>query len=222
MSTHGQQERESDATAALEPRAARDGARLLVQSPRRLYLYWSFAHDPRATLRRAFGELSDRFEIAARLVDQETGDAETIAAARGRSLWLDAAPGRAYRAEIGFAAEGLPFVRVLASNAVETPTDSISLKADDDETFRAGAQDFARLLAASGFAEQARAFAANAAARTSSDGMNAATFGEITANEDDVAAARTRMIAASSPSRAASSASFRVAPSSPPRVARRA
>lgn len=215
MTAHAQQEREGDAAAAAGSPAQRDEARLLVQSPRRLYLYWSFARDPRATLRRAFGGLADRFEIAARLVDQESGDAETIPVARVQSLWLDAAPGRAYRAEIGFAAEGLPFVRVLESDAVETPPDAISRATDDDETFRTHSQDFARLLAASGFVEHARAVEAT------DDGACTPSGDEIAASVDDITASRTRLVAASSPPRAASPSSFRVAAWSPSRVALR-
>ncbi|MCA1816900.1 MAG: DUF4912 domain-containing protein [Acidobacteria bacterium] len=216
MTAHAQDEREGDATAAVESPAPRDEARLLVQSPRRLYLYWSFAHVPRATLRRAFGQLADRFRVAARLVDQESGVAAAATPANGRSLWLDAAPGRSYRAEIGFVAEGLPFVRALASNAVETPPDAISRATDGDETFRTDSQGFARMLAVSGFAQYARA------AEATDDQARAPSDDEIAASVDEITAGRARLAAASSPPHAASSASFRVAPSSMSRVARRA
>jgi hypothetical protein len=136
---------------------ARDAARLLVQSPHKLFLYFGFERDPRAALRHAFGVLAERFELGARLVDLEhDAIGEPIAAGGSDNLWLDARPRRAYRAEVGFFAEGLSFVCVLTSNVVETPPDAASELTDDAEDFHTDAQDFDRLLAASGFAARAR------------------------------------------------------------------
>jgi hypothetical protein len=144
--------------ASLPTPPPRDDVRLLVQSPRRLFLYWSFARDPRETLRRAFGESANGFELSARLIDiADDSIAQSIAADGATSLWLDAAPRRTYRAEIGFVAEGSPFVRVLTSAPIETPPDSASELIDDAADFHIDAHDFAQLLAVSGFAPLARA-----------------------------------------------------------------
>lgn len=139
---------------------ARDEARLLAQSPRKLFFHWSFARDPRETLRRALGDAGERFALAARLVDLESGAVEAFAgAAPEQSVWFEARPRRAYRAEVGFFAEGSPFVRVLASNVVETAPEAPSHLSDEGADFRVGSHDFARILAASGFAEPAAEFA---------------------------------------------------------------
>jgi hypothetical protein len=125
--------------------AARDEARLLVQSPHRLFFYWNFARDPRIALRRALGELAVRFELGARLVALEDDAPGEPISTHGREVWFDAKPHRAYRAEVGFHAEGLPFVRVLASNVARTPADTISALTDDDAAFQIGAADLSRL-----------------------------------------------------------------------------
>jgi hypothetical protein len=132
--------------------AARDEARLLVQSPRRLFLYWNFARDPRATLRRAFRASAERFELCARLVDLEEDAPGDFVGASGREVWFDARPHRSYSAEVGFYADGFPFVRVLTSNVAQTPADTISALTDASADFQIGVADLSRLLATSGFA----------------------------------------------------------------------
>ncbi|MCA1613517.1 MAG: DUF1957 domain-containing protein [Acidobacteria bacterium] len=59
-----------DSPADVRPGGApRDRARLLVQSPHRLFFYWSFARDPRPALRAALGEAAEQFGPAVRLVE---------------------------------------------------------------------------------------------------------------------------------------------------------
>ena len=130
--------------------AERDDARLLVQSPHTLFLYWSFARDPRAALGRALGASAALYEAGARLVDLEHDTYGDPVAARNRELWFDAQPHRTYRAEIGFFAAGLPFVRVLVSNVVQTPANTVSALTDDALQFHVDAADFQRLLLMSG------------------------------------------------------------------------
>jgi hypothetical protein len=133
---------------------ARDGARLLAQSPRVLFFYWSFARDPRGALRRALGAAGERLQLAVRLVDLEGEEVVTYAAApHGQSAWFEARPRRTYRAEVGFFAQGSPFVRLLASNVVETAPDEPSEVSDVAADFHVSPPDFARILAASGFSE---------------------------------------------------------------------
>jgi hypothetical protein len=149
---------------------ARDEARLLAQSPWKLFFYWSFARDPRETLRRALGGAGEGFGLAARLVDLESGAVEALVlATRDQSAWFEARPHRAYRAEVGFFAEGSPFVRVLSSNVVETAPDAPSQVSDEEPDFRVNSQRFALILAASGFVERASDFAHASTARVASD-----------------------------------------------------
>ena len=147
----------------LTSHAARDEARLLVQSPEKLFFYWSFARDPHPALSAALGDAAAEFRQAVRLVEPG-GDweGEPTAPAEGESsFWFDALPGRTYRAEVGFHAAGRPFVRVLSSNAVETPAAGVSAESDAEPEFEIGERDFARVLEGSGFT--------GAAHRSSSD-----------------------------------------------------
>jgi hypothetical protein len=134
---------------------AADRIRLLPQSPRRLYLYWEFERDPFETLERAFGAQGERYGLAVRLVDLETG-AETLHSAAGeRAQWFDAGPGRAYRADVGLYARGLPFIRLLSSAQAHTPRASVARSADGAPEFQVSAGDFARVLDDAGYAGDA-------------------------------------------------------------------
>jgi hypothetical protein len=130
----------------------RDFIQLLLQSPHRLYLYWTFARDPHATLREAFGELAAQYRLAVRLVKVESGEEFLLDAAGGeRAQWLEVYPRHVYRAEVGFHAAGRPFVRLLASNTVSTPPDRASQLSDTEREFQLGANEFAQLLGGAGY-----------------------------------------------------------------------
>jgi hypothetical protein len=135
---------------------APEEARLLVQSPRRLYLYWRFAREPRVLLREALGAAADHFSPAVRLVDATTGEEGAPAPADGSDYWFDVLPGRLLRAEVGFHGEGLPFVRLISSNTVETPPVGVSPVADAAPRFGAAEPEFERVLEATGFAAEER------------------------------------------------------------------
>ncbi|HLL76062.1 MAG TPA: DUF4912 domain-containing protein [Pyrinomonadaceae bacterium] len=139
--------------AAWQPR---DQARLLVQSPRRLFLYWRFARDPRELLREAIGPAAENFRPAVRLVDVASGEEGQPSPAEGGDYWFDVLPGRLLRADVGFYGEGLPFVRLLSSNTVETPAAGVSRAEDEAPEFRVAEQDFNRVLEATGFAAEER------------------------------------------------------------------
>ena len=135
---------------------APDEARLLVQSPRRLFLYWRFARDPRELLREALGPVAERFGPAVRLVDTTTGEEGEPAPAAGSDYWFDVLPGRLLRADVGFHGEGLPFVRLISSNTVETPAVGVSRAEDEAPEFRVAEPEFERVLEATGFAAEER------------------------------------------------------------------
>ena len=132
----------------------RDEARLLVQSPRRVFLYWRFARDPRELLRAALGPVAERLGPAVRLVDEATGEEGEPAPAEGGDYWFDVLPGRLLRAEVGFHGEGLPFVRLISSNTVETPAGGVSRVADGAPEFSVAEREFGRVLEATGFAAE--------------------------------------------------------------------
>ena len=130
--------------------------RLLAQSPRKLYLYWEFERDPFETLRRAFPHgQADRYTLAVKLVDLETGSETLHFASPTRSQWLDAQPGHAYRADIGFYARGSAFIRLLSSKASTTPRATVSRRADEAPEFHIVSDDFARVLDDAGYVSDA-------------------------------------------------------------------
>lgn len=137
----------------------RDDLQLLVQSPYRLYAYWQHAHDPQATLRRAVGAAADGYQLVVRLTDTEADTAHTDAAPPARNYWFDVLPGRAYRAEVGFAAADKPFIRLLASDIARTPRAGVAPESEEAPEFRADAGELAQVVNESGYAGDALALA---------------------------------------------------------------
>jgi hypothetical protein len=134
----------------------RDFIKLLLQSPSKLYLYWTFARDPHATLREAFGELAAQYRLAVRLVKVESGEEFFMDAPKERAQWFEVYPRHAYRADVGFHAANRPFVRLLSSDVVTTPPDSASHLSDEEHEFQVEADEFARLLYGAGYERYAR------------------------------------------------------------------
>ena len=142
---------------------ARDDMQLLVQSPYRLYAYWQHARDPFATLHRAFGATADGYQLTVRLIDTETGETRTDAATPARNYWYDVLPGRAYRAEVGFAATNRPFIHLLSSEVARTPPVGVAPLSDEALEFRVSTPEFARVVNEAGYAADALTVALEAA-----------------------------------------------------------
>lgn len=134
----------------------RDSIQLLLQSPNKLFLYWSFATDPRAALRSAFGELAAHYRLAVRLVKVESGEEFLLDAPRERMQWFEVYPRHVYRADVGFHAANRPFVRLLSSQEVRTPPDSASHMSADEREFEIKTEEFVRLLGGAGYESYAR------------------------------------------------------------------
>jgi hypothetical protein len=134
----------------------RDSIQLLLQSPNKLFLYWSFATDPRATLRAAFGELAAQYKLTVRLVKVESGEEFLLDATGERMQWFEVYPRHVYRADVGFHAANRPFVRLLSSSEVRTPPNSPSQMSDAEREFEVKAEEFARLLGGAGYESYAR------------------------------------------------------------------
>ena len=129
--------------------------RLLAQSPRRLFLYWEFKQDPFETLRRAFRWQAERYRLAVKLIDLETGSEVLHYAASTRSHWFDVQQDRSYRADVGFYAQGRAFIRLLSSTVTRTPRATVSRRADRRPEFRVSAGEFARVLDDAGYVSDA-------------------------------------------------------------------
>jgi hypothetical protein len=132
-------------------------ARLQIQSPTRLFFYWSVKDNPFQTLRRAIGgDAAKNYALVVKLLNETNGREEKIVPIEAEgSSWFDADAGASYRAEIGFYAPAHPFVRVMFSNHVETPRKSASSRWADAADWTISANDFAQVLDRSGFAHDA-------------------------------------------------------------------
>lgn len=129
-------------------------ARLLMQSPNRLYFYWFVGKNPFHTLNRALGE-STGYALVLKLVNLRTGYEEIHAVDSAGNWWFSVDADAEYRAEIGFYAVNRPYIRVLYSNTVTTPRKSPSPRTADTAEWRVPADKFARVLDAAGFARDA-------------------------------------------------------------------
>ncbi|HEY0083553.1 MAG TPA: DUF4912 domain-containing protein [Pyrinomonadaceae bacterium] len=148
----------------------RDFIQLLLQSPHRLHLYWTFARDPQATLREAFGELADGYRAAVRLIKVESGEEFLLDASSDQAQWFEVYPCHVYRAEVGFHAPGRPFIRLLSSNTVTTPTDRASHLMDEDREYELGETEFRQLLDGAGYERYARGLDTGAVQLAGQDG----------------------------------------------------
>ncbi len=132
----------------------RNRARLLLQSPNRLYFYWSVGKNPFHTLNRALGH-SGGYMLVLKLVNRATGDEDIYQADERGNWWFDVSADATYRAEIGFYSVNRPYIRILYSNDVTTPRKSPSPHSANASEWRVPASRFASVLDAAGFARDA-------------------------------------------------------------------
>lgn len=130
-------------------------ARLMMQSPTRLYLYWSIGGQSFHALQRVVGGAASHYRLALRLLDLRKETEELHAAEPDGSWWFDVRPDTEYRAEIGFYSVSRPFVRILFSNTIRTPRKSPSPHSAAEARWAVTTHKFAELLDASGFEEDA-------------------------------------------------------------------
>lgn len=131
-------------------------ARLQIQSPNRIFFYWSVKHNPFQTLHRAFpADCVQDYKFSIKLVNLNSKTEEVYPVEAVGSWWFDVDPNTSYRAEVGFSAPRRPFVRLMYSNAVETPRAEPSPNRDLSTQFRVSANQFAEVLDASGYAQDA-------------------------------------------------------------------
>lgn len=131
-------------------------ARLQVQSPTRLYFYWSLKQNPWQQLRAVFGPELGSYALVVKLRNL-TKETENIHPIETQGEWWfdDAEPDMEYMAEIGFYAINRPYFRVLYSNSVKTPRRSPSTHPATESRWTVSATKFAEVLDASGFTRDA-------------------------------------------------------------------
>lgn len=129
-------------------------ARLQMQSPNRIYFYWSFKENPFKILSRIFGNQTN-YQLIAKLINRTRNQEEFFPIDTAGSAWFDVDADAVYQVEVGFYAVNRPFVRVLFSNTLETPRKNPSPRRDYTEYFAVSADQFAKVLDVSGFRQDA-------------------------------------------------------------------
>ena len=138
------------------PELKRDNrARLQMQTPTRLYFYWSVRENPWHTLRNVFGDDLGSYTLVVKLIDNKTGREEIKQCEAEGNWWFDVEPDGEYQAEIGFYAPNRPYFRIVYSNTIATPRRSPSPRAATESDWTVSANKFAEVLDVAGFSRDA-------------------------------------------------------------------
>ncbi len=126
-------------------------ARLQMQTPTRLYFYWSVKENPWALLKNVFGDDLGSYALVVKLIDKKRGFEEIHQVDAAGNWWFAVEPDGSYEAEIGFYAPNRPYFRILHSNTVETPRRRPSPRAATEADWVVTANEFAEVLDIAGF-----------------------------------------------------------------------
>lgn len=140
---------------ALPPLPQINRARLQVQSPNRIFLYWSLAGNPFATLQKAFGNRATNYNLVIKFRNLSHGGEQLFPIGREGNWWFDAQPNARFQVDLGLFAQNRPFIRLFSSNAVETPRSAPSPRADTEADWQVSRVQFARVLDVSGYTHDA-------------------------------------------------------------------
>ncbi|HEX9926912.1 MAG TPA: DUF4912 domain-containing protein [Pyrinomonadaceae bacterium] len=130
-------------------------ARLQVQSPNRIFLYWSLAGNPFATLQKAFGNRATNYNLVLKFRNLSHGGEQLFPVGQQGNWWFDAQPNARFQVDLGLFAQNRPFIRLFSSNAVETPRSAPSPRADTEADWQVSRIQFARVLDVSGYTHDA-------------------------------------------------------------------
>lgn len=130
-------------------------ARLLMQTPNRLYFYWSIKNNPYQTLQKTFQGDTGNYQLVAKIVNQKNEYEQIFPVETEGNWWFSVEPNASYRAEVGFFAVNRPYIRIIFSNVLETPRKSPSPRVATDADFAVTAQEFSEVLDIAGFKQDA-------------------------------------------------------------------
>ena len=99
-------------------------AKLLMQTPNRLYFYWSIKSNPYQILQKAFQGNTGSYQLVAKIVNQKNEQEQIFPVETEGNWWFNVEPNASYRAEVGFYAPNRPYIRIIFSNTIETPRKS--------------------------------------------------------------------------------------------------
>jgi hypothetical protein len=140
---------------ALPPLPQINRARLQVQSPNRIFLYWSLSGNPFATLQKAFGNRATNYNLVLKFRNLSHGGEQIFPVGREGNWWFDAQPNARFQVDVGLFAANRPFIRLFSSNAVETPRSAPSPRIDTEADWQVSRVQFARVLDVSGYTHDA-------------------------------------------------------------------
>lgn len=135
--------------------AAENRAYLQMQSPNRIFFYWSIKNDSFETLRRALGSRADYYGLAGKLINLTNSTEQIFPVEANGNWWFNVEPNSEYRAEIGFYTPNRPFIRLIFSNTLQTPRSAPSPNTDYTEYFAVTPKQFAEVLDSAGFSQDA-------------------------------------------------------------------
>ncbi len=130
-------------------------ARLLMQTPTRLYFYWSVRQNPWQQLKSVFGDDLGSYTLVLKLTDLKRGTEEIQPCEAEGNWWFAVEPDSEYQAEIGFYAVNRPYFRIIYSNTIQTPRRSPSPRPASDAKWTVSANKFAEVLDVAGFSRDA-------------------------------------------------------------------
>ncbi len=130
-------------------------ARLLMQSPNRLFFYWSMKNNPFQTLGKILNGQESSYQLVAKFVNQKNDYERIVPVEAEGNYWFDAESDAVYQAEIGFYAVNRPYFRIIYSNTVETPRKTPSPRQASEADWAISAAHFAEVLDNSGFTRDA-------------------------------------------------------------------
>jgi hypothetical protein len=159
-------------------------ARLQMQSPTRLYFYWSLRQNPWQQLRAVFGADLGSYALVVTLKNLTAGTEEISPAEPQGEWWFDVEPDAEYQAEIGFYAVNRPYFRVLYSNNVTTPRRNPSPHPASEARWTVSATKFAEVLDASGFSRDAFDVAIAGDDHLSAEHRTKAAFSQFVGDDD--------------------------------------
>ena len=151
-------------------------AKLYIQSPNRVFLYWNLSGNPFETLQKAFGNRANNYQLVTKLINLRT-KAESFAPANpGGNWWYNVHSNTRYRVDLGFYAANRPFIRLLSSNSINTPRAAPSSRADTEEDWIVSNKQFVQILTASGYSHDVLGVAFGADLETGDISEDASTL----------------------------------------------
>ena len=159
-------------------------ARLQMQSPTRLYFYWSIKSNPFRTLNKVFKGNTGNYTLVTKLKNKTTGTEEYFSVEPEGNWWFNVDADADYVAELGFYAPNRPFIRVMFSNEVRTPRKSPSKRRDYTPSFNVNANQFAEVLDVAGYQRDAFEVAFAGDDEAQADEATSKTYSQLVGKED--------------------------------------